>query len=138
MAGSATPLLLVVAALLQDEQGRVLLTQRRPGSHLALTWEFPGGKVEPGETPEEALVRELAEELGIVVATEDLSPWGFASHPYERFHLLMPLFSCRHFSGEPQPLGVHDLKWFARKSLAGLDLPPADRPLVARLIEQGI
>ncbi|OSM02177.1 (deoxy)nucleoside triphosphate pyrophosphohydrolase [Magnetofaba australis] len=132
--GAGKPLLLVSAALIEDAAGRVLLTQRKPRAHLPLCWEFPGGKVEAGETPEAALMREMREEVGIEIA--DLKPWRFVSHDYATFHLLMPLFSCRIASGEPQALDVHAVAWFERDQLRALDWPPADEPLLEALLAQ--
>ncbi|MBF0447401.1 MAG: (deoxy)nucleoside triphosphate pyrophosphohydrolase [Magnetococcales bacterium] len=130
---SALPLVLVVAALIEDDRGRVLLSRRKPGGPLGLCWEFPGGKVEIGESPEQALIREMKEEVGLTVS--DLSPWQFVSHPYETFHLLMVLFRCGHFVGEVQPLDVHDVRWFHVSQLSTLSFPPADRPLLDKLLD---
>lgn len=127
------PLLLVVAAALIDADGRVLMAQRPPGRSLAGLWEFPGGKLNPGESPEAALVRELHEELGIETTRACLSPAVFASHRYETFQLLMPLYLCRSWRGTPQPLEGQALKWVEPARLADLPMPPADIPLVALL-----
>jgi 8-oxo-dGTP diphosphatase len=129
------PLLLVAACALVDADGRVLLAQRPPGKSMAGLWEFPGGKIEPGETPEETLVRELREELGIETKVECLAPLTFASHAYERFHLLMPLFICRRFAGTPRPLEGQTLKWVRPKALRDYPMPPADEPLVSVLMD---
>lgn len=123
-------LLLVVAGLLTDSQGRVLLAQRPLGKNLEGLWEFPGGKLEPGESPEKALVRELKEELGIAVQPESLQPLTFASHAYDRFHLLMPLYACRHWRGAPQALEHTALQWVLPTELMHYPLAPADIPLV--------
>lgn len=131
-AGSC-PILLVAAVALIDSDGRVLLAQRPPGKHLAGLWEFPGGKVHAGETPEAALIRELAEELGIDVAATCLAPFTFASHAYPEFHLLMPLYVCRKWSGIPLPREGQRLKWVRPAQLADYPMPPADKPLVAML-----
>jgi 8-oxo-dGTP diphosphatase len=127
-------LLLVVAAALTDAKGRVLIAQRPAGKQLAGLWEFPGGKLDPGERPEEALARELAEELGILVETEDLTPLTFASHAYEAFHLLMPLYLCRRWRGEPQAREGQALAWRRPSELDAAIMPPADAPLIAPLI----
>ena len=126
-------LLLVVAVALVDVDGRVLLAQRPEGKAMAGLWEFPGGKVDAGETPEQALVRELAEELGIETATSCLAPIAFASHGYEKFHLLMPVFACRKWIGTPQPSENQTLKWVRPADLARYPMPPADLPLVGLL-----
>jgi 8-oxo-dGTP diphosphatase len=126
-------LLLVVAAALTDREGRVLIAQRPPGKQLAGLWEFPGGKLDAGERPEEALARELAEELGVIVETRDLTPLAFASHAYEAFHLLMPLYLCRRWRGEPQPREGQALAWKRASELDAATMPPADAPLIAPL-----
>jgi 8-oxo-dGTP diphosphatase len=128
-------LLLVVACALVDADNRVLLAQRPPGKTLAGLWEFPGGKVEPGEIPEDTLIRELAEEIGIVTKTECLAPLTFASHTYETFHLLMPLYVCRRFEGIPRPLEGQVLKWVRPRDMRDYPMPPADEPLIAHLID---
>ncbi|MGZ3304775.1 MAG: 8-oxo-dGTP diphosphatase MutT [Asticcacaulis sp.] len=125
--------LLVVAAALIDGEGRVLIAQRPQGKQLAGQWEFPGGKVEDGETPEAALIRELEEELGIVVKQACLAPFVFASHTYERFHLLMPLYLIRRWEGEPEAREHEALKWVRPNALRDYPMPPADEPLVAWL-----
>lgn len=127
-------LLLVVAAALIDADDRVLVARRPEGKQLAGLWEFPGGKVHEGERPEEALVRELAEELGVVVDAADLTPLTFASHAYEDFHLLMPLYACRRWRGEPRSHEGQALAWARARDLAAYDMPPADAPLIAPLI----
>jgi 8-oxo-dGTP diphosphatase len=131
----AKKLLLVVACALVDADNRVLLAQRPEGKSLAGLWEFPGGKVEAGETPEAALVRELAEELGIETKTACLAPLTFASHTYETFHLLMPLYVCRRYWGTPQPREAQALKWVRPNKLRDYPMPPADEPLIAHLID---
>lgn len=128
-------LVLVVACALVDADRRVLVTQRPPGKALAGLWEFPGGKLEPGERPEAALVRELAEELGIAVEPPCLAPLSFASHAYEDFHLLMPLYVCRRWQGTPTGREGQALKWLRPARLRDLDMPPADAPLIAHLID---
>jgi 8-oxo-dGTP diphosphatase len=127
------PMVLVAAVVLVDPDGRVLIAQRPAGKPMAGLWEFPGGKVDPGETPEHALVRELAEELGIETATSCLAPIAFASHGYETFHLLMPVFACRQWAGTPQPREGQMLKWVMPAEFARYPMPPADVPLVALL-----
>ena len=128
-------LVLVVACALVDADNRVLLAQRPEGKSLAGLWEFPGGKVEPGETPELALVRELKEELGIDTKTSCLAPLTFASHTYDSFHLLMPLYVCRRYWGIPQPLEAQALKWVRPNKLRDYPMPPADEPLISHLID---
>ena len=123
-------LLLVTAVALIDPEGRVLLAQRPEGKSMAGLWEFPGGKVEPGETPEAALIRELREELGIETQTSCLAPLTFASHAYEAFHLLMPLFACRRWQGIPTPREGQTLAWVAPRALRDYPMPPADIPLI--------
>jgi 8-oxo-dGTP diphosphatase len=127
------PIILVVAVALIDVDGRVLLAERPAGKHLAGTWEFPGGKVQPGETPEAALIRELREELGIDVVASCLAPFTFASHRYAEFHLLMPLYVCRKWAGIAMPREGQQLKWVRSAQLADYPMPPADKPLVAML-----
>ena len=121
---------LVSAVALIDVDGRILLTQRPEGKSLAGLWEFPGGKVEPGETPEAALIRELQEELGIDTWQSCLAPLTSASHSYEDFHLLMPLFACRKWNGTPQGKEGQALKWVRSKDLRSYPMPPADEPLI--------
>lgn len=127
------PLLLVVAAALIDPDGRVLLARRPPGKSMAGLWEFPGGKLGPGETPEAALVRELAEELGIDTSTSCLAPIAFASHPYDGFHLLMPLYACRRWRGVVTPREGQEVRWVRKENLRDFPMPPADPPLIAIL-----
>jgi 8-oxo-dGTP diphosphatase len=127
------PLLLVAACALVDTDGRVLIAQRPPGKSLAGLWEFPGGKVEAGETPEQALIRELREELGIEVTQACLAPFVFTTHPYESFHLLMPLWLCRRWSGVVQAREHSAVAWVKPAKLADYPMPPADEPLVAYL-----
>ena len=124
------PILLVVAAALVDRDNRVLLAQRPQGKTLAGLWEFPGGKLNVNETPEQALVRELKEELGIGVCLECLAPFTFASHTYETFHLLMPLYVCRNWEGEITPREGQVLKWVRPNALTDYPMPPADVPLI--------
>ncbi|NKN37088.1 8-oxo-dGTP diphosphatase MutT [Agrobacterium sp. a22-2] len=130
MSEQVRPILLVAACALIDTDGRILLAQRPEGKTLAGLWEFPGGKVEPGETPEETLVRELEEELGIVTRVPCLAPLTFASHTYETFHLLMPLFVCRRYEGIPQGREGQALKWVKPQALRQYPMPPADEPLI--------
>jgi 8-oxo-dGTP diphosphatase len=121
---------LVSAVALIDPDGRVLLAQRPEGKSMAGLWEFPGGKIEAGETPEEALIRELHEELGIDTWSSCLAPLTFASHAYEDFHLLMPLFACRRWNGTPQSREGQALKWVKAQDLKNFAMPPADVPLI--------
>ena len=129
----AKPLLLVAACALVDVDGRVLLARRPEGKKMAGLWEFPGGKLNPGETPEQALIRELREELGIDVAAACLAPFAFASHDYEGFHLLMPLFLCRRWKVIPTPRENQTLAWVAARRLGDYEMPPADKPLIPLL-----
>ncbi|MEM7470674.1 MAG: 8-oxo-dGTP diphosphatase MutT [Pseudomonadota bacterium] len=124
---------LVSAVALIDVDGRILLAQRPAGKSMAGLWEFPGGKVEAGEIPEAALVRELKEELGIDTWKSCLAPLTFASHSYDDFHLLMPVFACRKWEGTPQPNEGQVLKWARVSELRNYPMPPADIPLVAML-----
>ena len=126
-------LVLVSAVALVDADGRILLAQRPAGKPLAGLWEFPGGKVNPGETPEMALIRELSEELGIDVAASCLAPFTFASYTYPDFHLLMPLYICRKWSGIPMAREGQRLAWVRPDRLGDYPMPPADPPLVAML-----
>ena len=126
-------LLLVAACALIDADGRVLLAQRPSGKSMAGLWEFPGGKVDPGESPEASLIRELNEELGIVVQESCLAPLSFASHRYADFHLLMPLYVCRKWSGIPVAREGQRLTWVRTARLAEFPMPPADAPLIATL-----
>ncbi len=127
------PIVLVAAAALIDVDGRVLIAQRPEGKSLAGLWEFPGGKVEPGETPEAALVRELQEELGIDTRDSCLAPLTFASHSYEKFHLLMPLYVCRRWHGFVRATEHKALAWVRANQLRDYPMPPADEPLIAML-----
>jgi 8-oxo-dGTP diphosphatase len=131
--GETKPLLLVAACALVDVDGRILIAQRPEGKSLAGLWEFPGGKVEPGETPEACLVRELREELDIEVSQACLAPFVFASHAYDSFHLLMPLWLCRRWTGAPRAVEHQALAWVKPQRLADYPMPPADEPLVAHL-----
>jgi 8-oxo-dGTP diphosphatase len=128
-------LVLVVAVALVDADGRVLIAQRPEGKSMAGLWEFPGGKVEPGETPEDALIRELREELGITVKKPCLAPLTFASHVYEHFHLLMPLWVCRRWEGTVQPQEGQTIKWVRPVSLRDYPMPEADIPLIPHLVD---
>ncbi len=128
------PTMMVVAAALADGEGRVLLQQRPPGRSMAGLWEFPGGKVEPDEVPEAALVRELEEELGIAVDAADLAPAAFASAPVGERHMILLLYICRRWRGEPRPLHATALTWARTAEMPALPMPPADIPLV-RLLE---
>ena len=131
--GAETHIVLVAAVALVDPDGRVLLAQRPPGKSMAGLWEFPGGKVNAGETPEVALIRELAEELGIDVTASCLAPLTFASHSYPDFHLLMPLYVCRKWSGIPTAREGQRLTWVRPARLGDYPMPPADAPLIALL-----
>jgi 8-oxo-dGTP diphosphatase len=127
-------LVLVAACALIDADGRVLLAQRPAGRTMAGLWEFPGGKLEPGERPEETVIRELKEELGIDVEEPCLAPLTFASHPYADFHLLMPLYVCRRWTGTVAPLEGQALAWVKPSRLRDYEMPPADVPLISHLI----
>ncbi len=127
------PIVLVAAVALIDPDGRVLLAERPAGKSMAGLWEFPGGKVDPGETPEAALIRELEEELGIDVEASCLAPFTFASHAYAEFHLLMPLYVCRKWQGIVTAREGQRLKWVRPSQLTDYPMPPADKPLVAML-----
>ena len=127
-------LLTVAACALVDADGRVLLAQRPTGKPMAGLWEFPGGKVEAGERPEQTLIRELKEELGIFVNEACLAPLTFASHSYPDFHLLMPLFVCRRWEGTPMALEGQQLAWVRVNRLRDYPMPPADEPLVSHLM----
>jgi 8-oxo-dGTP diphosphatase len=131
--GPPLPLLLVAAVAMVDVDGRVLLAQRPEGKAMAGLWEFPGGKVDQGETPEAAVVRELAEELGVDITESCLAPFTFASHRDAEAHLLMPLYLCRVWRGTPSPLEGQALRWLRPRAMAGVPMPPADAPLVAML-----
>ena len=130
------PLMLVAAAALIDKDGRVLVAQRPEGKPMAGLWEFPGGKVDAGETPEFALVREIEEELGIEVRECCFTPIAFASHSYEKFHLVMPLYVCRMWKGMVTPREGQAIKWMKVNELYGLQMPDADVPLISQLLER--
>ncbi|MBT9291190.1 8-oxo-dGTP diphosphatase MutT [Prosthecodimorpha staleyi] len=130
-----TKLVLVAAVALIDPDGRILLAQRPPGKSMEGLWEFPGGKVEPGESPEAALIRELDEELGITVKSECLAPLTFASHVYPNFHLLMPLWVCRRWTGMVVAREGQALKWVRPRDLRDYPMPPADEPLIPHLVD---
>jgi len=129
------PILLVVAAALVDVDGRVLIAERPEGRSMAGLWEFPGGKVGPDESPEAALVRELREELSIEVCETCVAPFTFASHAYEKFHLLMPLYLCRRWEGTIVPREGQRVKWVRAARLADYPMPPADLPLIPMLFD---
>jgi 8-oxo-dGTP diphosphatase len=131
--GAPKPLLLVAACALVDLDGKVLIARRPEGKKMAGLWEFPGGKLNPGETPEQALIRELKEELGIDVTAACLAPFAFASYAYEGFHLLMPLFLCRRWKGVPRPRENQTLAWVPARRLSEYEMPPADKPLIPLL-----
>ena len=126
-------LLLVVACALVDQDNRILIAQRPPGKKLEGLWEFPGGKLDPGERPEEALIRELREELSIEAKAPCLAPLTFASHAYDDFHLLMPLYICRRWEGFVQPREGQAIKWVRPRDLRNWPMPPADEPLIPHL-----
>jgi 8-oxo-dGTP diphosphatase len=128
-----TKLVLVAAAALIDTDGRVLLARRPEGKAMAGLWEFPGGKVEAGERPEQTVIREFAEELGVTIQEACLAPFAFASHSYDDFHLLMPVFVCRRWEGAPQPKEGQTLAWVTPREMKNYPMPPADVPLVAQL-----
>jgi 8-oxo-dGTP diphosphatase len=128
-------LLLVVAVALIDVDNRILIAQRPQGKSLAGLWEFPGGKLDPGERPEQALIRELHEELGIEVKEACLAPLTFASHAYDDFHLLMPLYVCRRWQGFVTAREGQGLKWVLVRDLRSYAMPPADEPLIPALVE---
>lgn len=121
----------VVAGLMLDPAGRILVQQRPEGTAMAGLWEFPGGKIEPGETPEQALARELVEELGIAISPENCEPMTFASAPLGQRHLVLLLFRCRNWSGEPRALHATALRWVTVEEMYELSMPPADLPLLA-------
>ncbi len=133
MSTDARPLTLVVACALIDPDGRVLIAQRPEGKRMAGLWEFPGGKMEAGERPEDCLIRELREELAITVREPCLAPFTFASHSYPDFHLLMPLYLCRRWEGTPTPLEHQALKWVRPRALSEYPMPEADIPLIPML-----
>ncbi len=126
-------LVLVAACALIDPDGRILIAQRPQGKSMAGLWEFPGGKIEPGERPEQSLIRELKEELGIAVKEECLAPLTFASHLYSDFHLLMPLYVCRRWEGIVTAQEQQKLKWVRPAELKNYPMPPADEPLISHL-----
>ncbi|MEO1330512.1 MAG: (deoxy)nucleoside triphosphate pyrophosphohydrolase [Pseudomonadota bacterium] len=130
---AARPMVLVVACALIDADGRVLLAQRPEGKSMAGLWEFPGGKIEPGETPEAALIRELEEELGVSTHESCLAPLAFASHAYESFHLLMPLYVCRKWTGTAASREGQALAWARPQTLKDYPMPAADLPLIPLL-----
>jgi 8-oxo-dGTP diphosphatase len=127
--------MLVAACALVDADRRVLIAQRPEGKMFPLLWEFPGGKLEDGETPEQALIRELDEELGIATKSACLAPLAFVSHTYESFHILMPLYVCRKWQGTPEPREHLALKWVRPQALRDFPMPPADIPLIAPLCD---
>jgi 8-oxo-dGTP diphosphatase len=127
--GGKSPIVIVAACALLDQEGAMLIAKRPKGRPLAGLWELPGGKVEPGEEPEEALIRELHEELGIEIASEDLAPLTFASHAYPDFHLLMPVYLCRRWTGRVAAHEGQELLWVKPDTLHLYDMPPADEPL---------
>ena len=127
------PIILVAAVALFDKDGRVLIAQRPEGKSMAELWEFPGGKVEGGETPEAALIRELREELAVDTVESCLAPFTFASHAYDDFHLLMPLYVCRKWEGQVTPMENQQIKWVMPMRLGDYPMPPADKPLIAML-----
>lgn len=130
---SGLPTVLVAAVALFDTDGRVLIAQRPEGKSMAGLWEFPGGKVEAGETPEQALIRELREELAVDTVESCLAPFTFASHAYDDFHLLMPLFVCRKWTGRVTPMEGQQIKWVMPMQLRDYPMPAADKPLIAML-----
>jgi 8-oxo-dGTP diphosphatase len=135
MEASGKRIVLVAACALVDSDGRILLAQRPEGKSLAGLWEFPGGKVEAGETPEETLIRELEEELGIRTKVACLAPLTFASHSYDDFHLLMPLYVCRRYEGIAEGREGQVIKWVRPKALRDYPMPPADEPLIPFLMD---
>jgi 8-oxo-dGTP diphosphatase len=128
-------LLLVAACALVDVDRRVLIARRPEGKPLAGLWEFPGGKVEPDETPEQTIIRELHEELAITVSEPCLAPLTFSSHDYGEFHILLPLFVCRRWEGVPEPREAQEIRWVRANRLRQFSMPPADEPLVAHLAD---
>lgn len=129
------PLLLVAACALIDADKRVLIARRPEGKPLAGLWEFPGGKIEPGETPEDTVIRELAEELTVKVTKPCLAPLTFSSHDYLEFHILLSLFVCRRWEGTPRPREAQEIKWVRANRLRDYAMPPADEPLVSHLAD---
>jgi 8-oxo-dGTP diphosphatase len=132
---SRVKLVLVAACALIDADGRVLLTRRPAGKPMQGLWEFPGGKIEAGERPEDTLIRELAEELGIAVREDCLAPLTFASHAYEEFHLLMPLYVCRRWEGIVEAREAQELAWVRPARLKDYPMPPADKPLIPHIVD---
>ena len=128
-------MVIVAAAALVRDDGRLLLAQRPEGKTMAGLWEFPGGKVEAGESPQAALERELREELSIGVAEDDMEAFAFASHAYERFHLLMPVFLARRWTGEPTALEGQKLVWASANEVRNFPTPDADGPLIERFVQ---
>lgn len=135
MTNTAPRLVLVAACALIDSDGRVLIAQRPEGKSMAGLWEFPGGKVEAGESPEATIIREMHEELSVTIEEPCLAPFTFASHRYDDFHLMMPLYLCRKWQGSVTPNEGQAIKWVAPRDLRKFDMPPADKPLVAMLID---
>ena len=135
MPTTAPEILLVAACALVDADGKVLIAQRPPGRSMAGLWEFPGGKIQEGETPEACLIRELDEELGINTVESCLAPLSFASHSYETFHLLMPLYVCRIWHGTPTAKEGQSLRWVRPRQLFDMPMPPADLPLIGPLCD---
>lgn len=129
------PVVLVAAVAMIDDTGRVLLAERPPGKSMAGLWEFPGGKIERSETPEDALIREIREELGVELCRECLAPFNFASHSYETFHLLMPLYICRTWEGELTPREGQRIAFVRATDLQKYPMPPADLPLIPWLVD---
>ena len=132
---SGLPLLVVAAAVLVDADGRLMIAQRPEGKSMAGLWEFPGGKVEEGESPEYALMRELKEELSIEARPCCFSPLGFTSHAYDKFHLMMPLYVCRVWAGTPKGRENQALKWIKPRDLYDFSMPPADIPLISQILD---
>jgi 8-oxo-dGTP diphosphatase len=132
---TGSPMLFVVACALVDADNRVLISKRPEGKALAGLWEFPGGKLEPGETPEECLIRELQEELGVITKPACLAPLTFASFKYPDFHLFMPLYVCRRYEGIARGVEGQEIKWVSPKKLRDYPMPPADEPLIPALID---
>jgi 8-oxo-dGTP diphosphatase len=132
---SPVKLVLVAACALIDSDGRVLLTRRPAGKPMQGLWEFPGGKIETGERPEDTLIRELAEELGIIVREDCLAPLTFASHAYEEFHLLMPLYVCRRWEGIVEAKEAQEIAWVRPVQMKDYPMPPADKPLIPHIVD---
>ena len=129
------PLLLVAACALVDQDRRILIARRPAGKRMAGLWEFPGGKIEAEETPEDTVIREFAEELGVTIRKPCLAPLSFASHDYPDFHILMPLFVCRRWEGNPVAREAQDLRWVRANRLREFPMPPADEPLISHLAD---